>query len=81
MVERKTYGGPVDPRHAKMLDASFEATAQRTPTSREVAQARTIEDKIARLRERLKQVPVSNRDVRELRAVLFGFLDLLGDEL
>ena len=52
-----------------------------SPTSREVAQARTIEDKIARLRERLKQVPVSNRDVRELRAVLFGFLDLLGDEL
>ena len=66
MVERKTYGGPVDPRHAKMLDASFEATAQRT-----------IDAKIERLRVRLKQTPMDHA----LRAVLLGILDLLGDEL
>ena len=42
---------------------------------------RTIDDKIARLRQRLKDVPVASRDVRELRAIMLGILDLLGDEL
>ena len=68
MVERKTYGGPIDPRHAKMLDASFEATAQRTTDA-----------KIERLRMRLKQTPIYADSA--LRAVLLGILDLLSDEL
>lgn len=38
---------------------------------------RTIEDKIARLRQRLKDAPI---DVN-VRAILLGILDLLGDEL
>jgi hypothetical protein len=37
----------------------------------------TIEAKIARLRERLKRLPMDD----SLRGVLLGFLDLLEDEL
>jgi hypothetical protein len=38
---------------------------------------RTIDAKIARLRARLKDVPMDDK----LRAILLGILDLLGDEL
>lgn len=40
-------------------------------------QARTIQERIARLRQRLKEA----RSVDELRNVVLGLLDLLGDEL
>jgi hypothetical protein len=40
-------------------------------------QWRTIQDKIARLRTRLKTVPMD----AYVRAILLGILDLLGDEL
>jgi len=38
---------------------------------------RTIGDKIARLRQRLKDAPID----ANVRAILLGILDLLGDEL
>jgi hypothetical protein len=38
---------------------------------------RTVDDRIARLRQRLKQTPMDDK----LRALLLGILDLLGDEL
>ena len=40
-------------------------------------QARTIRERIARLRQRLKEA----RSVDELRNIVLGLLDLLGDEL
>ena len=40
-------------------------------------QARTIQERIARLRQRLKEA----RSVDELRSIVLGLLDLLGDEL
>ena len=40
-------------------------------------QARTIQERIARLRQRLKEA----RSVDELRNIVRGLLDLLGDEL
>ena len=40
-------------------------------------QARTIQERIARLRQRLKEA----RNVDELRNIVLGLLDLLGDEL
>lgn len=40
-------------------------------------QARTIQERIARLRQRLKEA----RSVDELRNIVLGLLDLLGDEL
>ena len=40
-------------------------------------QQRTIDAKIARLRERLKTAPID----ANVRAILLGILDLLGDEL
>ena len=38
---------------------------------------RTIQERIARLRQRLKEA----RSVDELRNIVLGLLDLLGDEL
>ena len=38
---------------------------------------RTTQDRIARLRQRLKDAPVD----ANVRAILLGILDLLGDEL
>ena len=40
-------------------------------------QPRTIQERIARLRQRLKEA----RNVDELRNIVLGLLDLLGDEL
>ena len=40
-------------------------------------QPRTIPERIARLRQRLKEA----RSVDELRNIVLGLLDLLGDEL
>ena len=40
-------------------------------------QPRTIQERIARLRQRLKEA----RSVDELRNIVLGLLDLLGDEL
>jgi hypothetical protein len=40
-------------------------------------QWRTIQDKINRLRRRLKTAPID----ANVRAILLGILDLLGDEL
>ena len=40
-------------------------------------QPRTIQGRIARLRQRLKEA----RSVDELRNIVLGLLDLLGDEL
>ena len=40
-------------------------------------QSRTIQERIARLRQRLKEA----RSVDELRNIVLGLLDLLGDEL
>jgi hypothetical protein len=47
------------------------------PLGGELPSQRTIKDKIARLRERLKQAPID----ANVRAILLGILDLLGDEL
>ena len=87
MAERKTYGGAPDPRHQKMLDNSYEQTKaaveQRTVNDNSLREAtrssreRTIEDKIERLRQRLKDAPID----ANVRAILLGILDLLGDEL
>ena len=38
---------------------------------------RAIEDRIARLRQRLKDAPID----ANVKAILLGILDLLGDEL
>ena len=45
--------------------------------SQDADRSRTIADKIARLRRRLREMPIDP----DVRAALLGILDLLGDEL
>lgn len=52
---------------------SGHAALRRVPPTEQ----RTVDDKIARLRARLKQMPMD----ANVRAILLGMLDLLGDEL
>lgn len=54
--------------------------AEQQHTADEVQQ-RSINDKIARLRTRLKDPSKQATPVTNMRAVLLGILDLLGDEL
>jgi hypothetical protein len=73
VAERRTYGTDesADPeRTRKILDRSYEQT-------KKAVKQRTVEDKIARLRIRLKDTTQQEG----VRAVVFGILDLLGDEL
>ena len=71
MVERKTYGEQIGQgNYDKMLDKSFEETAQRS-----------MNDKIARLRARTKQMAQDDVTKIVVAGILLGILDLLGDEL